>query len=113
MTNTDRRSGKRIRVTSTMQEVPLSIGTIVRYGTSIYGDTPIYAYDGSSVHRATFRGYGARGAQLAHGLVEQLQVDIGEPVATLLWNTREAHRMLLRSAAHGCGSTHAECSLQR
>jgi len=74
-------------ITSTMQDVPLSIATMVRYGTTVYADTPIITYDGETTRRASLGQLGARAAQLATALRDTLGVGLGEPVATLMWNT--------------------------
>jgi fatty-acyl-CoA synthase len=73
-----------------MQEVPLSIATIVRYGTTAYPGSEVVEYDGTTTTRTTLGEVGQRAAQLAWGLRQVLDVHIGEPVATLLWNN-QAH----------------------
>jgi len=73
-----------------MQEVPLSIATIVRYGTTAYPGSEVVEYDGTATTRTTLGEVGQRAAQLAWGLRQVLDVHVGEPVATLLWNN-QAH----------------------
>jgi fatty-acyl-CoA synthase len=79
----------RTTLQSTMQDVPLSIAGIVRYGTTAYADSELVTYDGSRTTRATYAEVGAGAARLAHALRDTLDVATGEPVATLMWNTRE------------------------
>jgi fatty-acyl-CoA synthase len=75
-------------VRSTMQQVPLSVASIVGYGTTVYSGSEVISYDGSEITRSTFGEVGQRAAQLAWGLRDVLDVRLGEPVATLLWNTQ-------------------------
>lgn len=89
------------RLTSTMQEVPLSIGSIVRYGTSAYSDTSVRSYDGQKSTSTTLGAMGRRAARLAHGLRERLDVREGEPVGTLMWNTTEHFELYLSVPAMG------------
>lgn len=86
---------------STMQDVPLSIATIVRYGTSVYADSEVIHYDGTATTRQTLGTLGRRAAQLAHGLQQELGVGIGEPVGTFMWNTPEHFECYLAVPAMG------------
>jgi fatty-acyl-CoA synthase len=73
-------------VRSTMQDVPLSIATLVRYGTRAYANSEVVSYDGTRTTRSTLGEVGARAGQLAWALRDALDVRVGEPVATLMWN---------------------------
>ncbi|MFD0775502.1 long-chain fatty acid--CoA ligase [Streptomonospora algeriensis] len=73
---------------STMQDVPLSIGDLVRYGTSVHSRARITTWTGGEPRRATLGEVGARAAQLAHALRE-LGVTGDERVATFQWNNQE------------------------
>jgi fatty-acyl-CoA synthase len=84
-----------------MQEVPLSIASIVRYGTTAYPDSEVVSYDGASTTRSTFSEVGHRAAQLAWGLRDTLDVRFGEPVATLLWNNQSHFEAYLAIPAMG------------
>ena len=88
-------------IVSTMQDVPLSISTIVRYGTTAYPATQISAYDGETVTLTTLGDMGGRAAQLAHGLCERLNVQDGEPIGTFMWNTPEHFELYLAVPAMG------------
>ncbi|MGN6781971.1 MAG: long-chain fatty acid--CoA ligase [Marmoricola sp.] len=73
---------------STMQDVPLTIGSIMRHGTTVHRDSEVVtATDGGS--RST--SYGALGgemARLANGL-RSLGVETDTRVATFQWNNAE------------------------
>ena len=44
---------------STMQDVPLSIATIVRYGTTVHGASEVITWTGDGVRRATYAEVGS------------------------------------------------------
>lgn len=75
---------------STMQDVPLLISRILTHGSSIHGTSQVTTWTGEpEPHRRSFAEVGARAAQLAHALREDLQVAGDERVATLMWNNAE------------------------
>jgi len=86
---------------STMQDVPLSIATMVRYGTTVHADSEVVSYDGEHTHRATLGELGVRAARLACGLRDLAGVRIGEPVGTFLWNRQEHFEAYLAVPAMG------------
>jgi fatty-acyl-CoA synthase len=73
---------------STMMDTPLTIGAILRYGTSAYGDSEVVTAADGGLRRRSYRELGARAAQLAHAL-RGLGVDSDQRVATLMWNNAE------------------------
>ncbi len=73
---------------STMQDVPLSIATIVRYGTTAHGDREVVTCTADGVRRATYAEVGRRSAQLAHAL-RDLGIEGDQRVATFMWNNQE------------------------
>src|SRR6187397_1453010 len=73
---------------STMQDVPLSIATIVRYGTTVHGASEVITSTGEGVRSATYADVGRRAAQLAHAL-RGLGVTGDQRVATFMWNNQE------------------------
>src|SRR4029078_9446354 len=73
---------------STMQDVPLSIATIVRYGTTVHGASEVITSTGDGVRRATYAEVGRRAAQLAHAL-RGLGVTGDDRVRTFMWNNQE------------------------
>jgi fatty-acyl-CoA synthase len=77
-------------VLSTMQDVPLLISRILTHGSSIHGISQVTTWTGEpEPHRRSFAEIGARAAQLAHALREDLGVVEDERVATLMWNNAE------------------------
>ncbi|UUU23366.1 long-chain fatty acid--CoA ligase [Streptomyces sp. DSM 40750] len=75
---------------STMQDVPLLISRILTHGQVIHGTSQVITWTGESEpHRRSYAEIGARAAQLAHALRDDLGVDGDERVATLMWNNSE------------------------
>jgi acyl-CoA synthetase (AMP-forming)/AMP-acid ligase II len=75
-------------VLSTMMDVPLTVAGLMRYGTTIYGDSEVVTFTGDGVDRQTYAQTGERVARLANAL-RSLGVDGDQRVATLLWNNAE------------------------
>jgi fatty-acyl-CoA synthase len=73
---------------STMQETPLSLATLLRYGTTVHGTSEVVTWTGDGVRTATYAEIGRRSAQLAHGL-RALGVTGDDRVATFMWNNQE------------------------
>ncbi|MEU5094844.1 long-chain fatty acid--CoA ligase [Streptomyces sp. NPDC020996] len=77
-------------VLSTMQDVPLLISRILTHGSTVHGTSQVTTWTGESEpHRRSFADVGARAAQLAHALRDDLGVVDDERVATLMWNNAE------------------------
>lgn len=75
---------------STMQDVPLLISRILTHGSTIHGTSLVTTWTGEDEpHRRTYAEIGARAAQLAHALREDLGVAGDDRVATLMWNNAE------------------------
>ena len=75
---------------STMQDVPLLISRILDHGSTIHGSSQVTTWTGEGApHRRSFAEIGARAAQLAHALREDLGVAQDDRVATLMWNNSE------------------------
>ncbi|MFJ3905086.1 long-chain fatty acid--CoA ligase [Streptomyces sp. NPDC090025] len=75
---------------STMQDVPLTVTRILEHGARIHGKSVITTWTGEAEpQRRTFAETGARAAQLAGALRDELGVTPGERVATLMWNNAE------------------------
>jgi fatty-acyl-CoA synthase len=74
---------------STMQDVPLLVSRILRHGSTIHGDAQVTTWTGAEPQRRSFAEIGARSAQLAHALREELGVRESDRVATLMWNNAE------------------------
>ena len=73
---------------STMMDVPLTVTGLMRYGTTVYGDSEVVTCTTDGVRRQSYAQTGARAAQLA-GALRELGVDGDQRVATLLWNNAE------------------------
>ncbi|WP_328811402.1 long-chain fatty acid--CoA ligase [Rhodococcus sp. NBC_00294] len=73
---------------STMQDTPLSIGQLVRYGTSMHASATITTWSEAGPSNITFAELGRRAARLAHGL-RALGIDGDQRVATCMWNNSQ------------------------
>ena len=73
---------------STMQDTPLSIGQLVRYGTSMHASATITTWSEAGPSNITFAELGRRAARLAHGL-RALGIDGDQRVATFMWNNSQ------------------------
>jgi fatty-acyl-CoA synthase len=73
---------------STMMDVPLTVSSIMRYGTSVYGERVVVSATEDGTRRRTYAEVGRRAAQLA-GALRRLGVDGDQRVATLMWNNAE------------------------
>lgn len=72
---------------STMQDVPLLISRILTHGSTVHGTSQVISWTGEGEpERRSFAEIGARAAQLAHALREDLGVADGERTATFMWN---------------------------
>ncbi|KUJ49804.1 fatty-acyl-CoA synthase [Streptomyces sp. 3212.3] len=75
---------------STMQDVPLLISRILTHGSTVHGSSQVTTWTGEgSPQRRSYAQVGARAAQLAHALHEDLGVRADDRVATLMWNNAE------------------------
>ncbi|MFI6444967.1 long-chain fatty acid--CoA ligase [Kitasatospora sp. NPDC050543] len=74
---------------STMQDVPLTVARILTHGASVHGRSVVSTWNGESADVRTFAEVGARAAQLAHALRDELGVTEDDRVATLMWNNAE------------------------
>ena len=73
---------------STMMDVQLTITSLMRYGTSAYGDKEVVTWTGDGTRRQSYAETGRRAARLANAL-RSLGVDGDQRVATLMWNNSE------------------------
>jgi fatty-acyl-CoA synthase len=71
-----------------MMDVPLTVTSLMRYGTSAYAGREVVTCTSSGTRRQTYAATGARAAQLANAL-RSLGVDGDQRVATLMWNNAE------------------------
>jgi fatty-acyl-CoA synthase len=72
-----------------MQDFPLSIGSILRFGVDVFGDSEVVTLgDGGARRRRTYDETVSRAARLAGGL-RTLGIDGDQRVATFMWNNAE------------------------
>jgi fatty-acyl-CoA synthase len=71
-----------------MQDVPLTISSIMRHGTTVYGDSQIVTFDGERTRKASYAEIGARAGKLANAL-RGLGIRGDQRVATFQWNNQE------------------------
>ncbi|MEV6103233.1 long-chain fatty acid--CoA ligase [Streptomyces sp. NPDC051940] len=75
---------------STMQDVPLTVSRILTHGSTVHGRSRVITWTGEGEpHIRSYAEVGARSAQLAHALRDELGVQPEEPVGTLMWNNAE------------------------
>ena len=75
-------------VVSTMQDVQLTISSLLRHGETVFADSRVRTFDGDTVREATYAQVARRAARLA-GALAALGVEQGDRVGTFLWNTQE------------------------
>ncbi|MGN2641707.1 long-chain fatty acid--CoA ligase [Nocardia takedensis] len=73
---------------STMQDEPLSLATLLNYAATFRGDSTVSTWTGDGVRTMTFRELGRDSARLANAL-RGLGIDVGDRVATFMWNNNE------------------------
>jgi fatty-acyl-CoA synthase len=69
-------------------DLPLTITSIMRYGTSVFGDREVVTWTGDGTSRRTYAEAGRRAARLANAL-RGLGIDSDQRVATFMWNNAE------------------------
>ncbi|MFD5079752.1 long-chain fatty acid--CoA ligase [Streptomyces sp. NPDC058371] len=83
-------SPREAAVLSTMQDVPLLISRILAHGSRVHGTSQVTTWTGEGApQRRSYAEIGARTAQLAHALREDLGIADQDRVATLMWNNAE------------------------
>ena len=73
---------------STMMDVPLTVASIMRYGTTVFGDREVVTFTGDGTRRRSYAEAGRRAARLANAL-RRLGVDADQRVGTFMWNNAE------------------------
>jgi fatty-acyl-CoA synthase len=73
---------------STMQDFPLTVTSIMKYGTGVFGSAQVATYTGDGMRRTSYAALGQRAARLAHAL-RALGVTGDQRVATFMWNNTE------------------------
>ncbi|HET9254955.1 MAG TPA: long-chain fatty acid--CoA ligase, partial [Pseudonocardiaceae bacterium] len=85
---------------STMMDVPLTVGMLMRHGTTVHRDAEVLTWTGDGVRRASYAQLGRRAAQLA-GALRALGVTGDQRVATFQWNNQEHLEAYLAIPAMG------------
>jgi fatty-acyl-CoA synthase len=91
---------KAVAVDSTMMDVPLTVGMIMRHGTTVHRDAEVITWTGHNARHASYAEIGRRAAQLA-GALRGLGVTSDERVATFQWNNQEHLEAYLAIPAMG------------
>ena len=73
---------------STMQDHPLTITSVMKFGTTIFAGAEVSTYTGSGMRRTSYAELGRRAARLA-GALRGLGVTGDQRVATFMWNNTE------------------------
>ena len=73
---------------STMQDVPLTIRSLLHHGTTVHGDSEVVTATPTGTRRASYADLGRQAARLANGL-RSLGVTGDQRVATFQWNNAE------------------------
>ncbi|MQA60452.1 MAG: long-chain-fatty-acid--CoA ligase [Actinophytocola sp.] len=84
----------------TMQDTPLSIAQLLRYGASTHGKSEVVTWTGDGPRRENYAEVGKRAARLANAL-RSLGVTGDERVATFMWNNNEHLEAYLAIPAMG------------
>ncbi len=73
---------------STMGDFPLTIGSILEYGIKVHSGSQVQTWTSEGPRTVSFSEVGARAKKLARAL-ERLEIQSGDRVGTLCWNTQE------------------------
>ena len=73
---------------STMQDYPLTIGSIMRYACDVHGDRKVTTATGDGYRQTTYREVGEQAARLANAL-RRIGITGDQRVATFMWNNAE------------------------
>src|SRR3954453_7679037 len=73
---------------STMQDFPLTIGGLMKHGTTVHADSEVVTATADGTRSQTYAELGTRAARLANGL-RSLGIDGDQRVATFQWNNAE------------------------
>ena len=73
---------------STMQEMPLTISSLMRHGVRVHADSEVVTATSAGSRQQSYAELGIRAARLAHGL-RSLGIDADQRVGTFQWNNAE------------------------
>jgi fatty-acyl-CoA synthase len=83
-----------------MQDAQLTIGSVLRHGTLVHGDSEVVTATADGTRSRSYAEVGRRSAQLAHAL-RGLGIDADQRVATFMWNNAEHLEAYLAVPAMG------------
>jgi fatty-acyl-CoA synthase len=85
-----------------MMDVPLTVGSILRYCSTAFGDKEVVTWSGDDVspRRRTYADVGRRAARLANAL-RALGVDGDQRIGTFMWNNTEHLEVYLAAPSMG------------
>lgn len=75
-------------IQSTMQEGPLTISELLEYSRNFFPESTVSTWTGSELRTASFAEIGDQAAQVANALAG-LGIEVGDRVATFMWNNNE------------------------
>src|SRR5712692_4044394 len=73
---------------STMMDFPLTVGSILRHGRTVYSESQVVTCETNGSRRASFATVAERADRLA-GALRRLGIRAGDRVGTFAWNTQE------------------------
>src|SRR6476661_5146130 len=85
---------------STMQDFPLTIGGLMKHGTTVHADSEVVTATADGTRSQTYAELGKRAAKLANGL-RSLGIDGDQHVGTFQWNNTEHLEAYLAIPAMG------------
>src|SRR5262245_41202645 len=74
---------------STMMDLPLQVSRLLEHGSTVHGSSEVVTWTADGPRRTSYAEVGAKAAQLAHALREDLGVVGDQRVATFMWNNAE------------------------
>lgn len=83
-----------------MMDFPLTVGMIMRHGSTVHGDGEVVTWTGGDARHTTYAQLGRRAAQLA-GALRELGINGDQRVATFQWNNQEHLEAYLAIPAMG------------
>ncbi|MFB7379760.1 long-chain fatty acid--CoA ligase [Kitasatospora purpeofusca] len=86
---------------STMQDVPLTVARILEHGATVHARSTVTTWDGTGPVVRTYAEVGARAAQLAWALRDELGCTESSVIGTLMWNNAEHLEAYLAVPAMG------------
>ncbi|MBO0845245.1 MAG: long-chain fatty acid--CoA ligase [Nocardioides sp.] len=73
---------------STMQDAQLTIGSVMKHGTTVHGDSEVVTATADGTRTLSYADLGRRASRLAHGL-RSVGITGDQRVATFMWNNAE------------------------